>query len=247
VSEFHLLTLFPELLSSALAPTAGLLGKAQASGVIRVQAHDLRTFGIGSYNRLDDDPYGGGAGLLMRADAWSPAIASVREKVPGVHVVLLGPDGPPLSQSRVRALAAHSAIALLCPRYEGVDERVRALVDEELSLGDFVLSGGEYAALCVIDAVTRLLPGALGNSVSTDDESFAHPGRLEYAQYTRPPEVGGARVPAVLLSGNHQDIARWRLGSQVARTIERRPDLLARWPLSREELGALEFYRTRQS
>jgi len=245
--NFHLLTLFPDILSSALAPTAGLLGKAQASGVIKVEAHDLRAFGIGNYNRLDDDPYGGGAGLVMRADAWGPAIASVREKAPGVHVVLLGPDGPPLTQSRVRALSTHAAIALLCPRYEGVDERVRALVDEEVSIGDFVLSGGEYAALCVIDAVMRLLPGAIGNHVSTADESFSHPGRLEYAQYTRPPDVNGAKVPAVLVSGNHKDIAKWRLGSQVARTIERRSDLLVRWPLMREELDALEYFRTHQT
>ena len=244
MTEFHLLTLFPDLLSSAFAPTAGLLGKAHASGVIRVEAHDLRAFGIGRYNRLDDDPYGGGAGLVMRADAWAPAIASVRTKVAGVHVVLLGPDGPPLTQSRVRALAGHDKIALLCPRYEGVDERVRALVDEEISIGDFVLSGGEYAALCVIDAVMRLLPGALGNHASTADESFSHPGRLEYSQYTRPLEVGGAKVPAVLMSGNHQNIARWRLGSQVARTLERRGDLLVRWPLTREEHAAIEFFRT---
>ncbi len=240
--DFHLLTLFPRLLDSAFAPEAGLLGKAAASGVIRVLPHDLREFGTGSYNRLDDDPYGGGAGLLMRVDVWAAAISAVRTRAQDAHVVMLSPDGAPCTQAHVRRLAHKSPLVLCCPRYEGIDERVHALCDETLSVGDFILSGGDYAALALIDAVARLQPGMLGNAASLDDESFAHPGRLEHAQYTRPQEFNGAAVPPILLSGDHAKIARWRLGSQIARTLERRGDLLQRFPLTREEEEALAFY-----
>lgn len=238
--SFELLTLFPDALASALAPTAGLLGKAVASGKVVVRTRDLRKYGLGSYNSLDDDPYGGGAGMLMRVEPWAEAIAEVRRDVPGVHVVLLTPDTVPLCQAAVRRLAERPAIALCCPRYEGVDERVRSLVDAEVSIGDFVLSGGEYAALVLIDAVARLVPGVLGNDTSTSAESYSHPGRLEYAQYTRPPDFRGLKVPAVLMGGNHEKIRRYRLRSEVSRTVERRPDLLVRFPLSREELAALD-------
>jgi len=240
--DFHLLTLFPDMISSAFEPTAGLLGKAAANGVLKVHPRDLRAYGIGNYNRLDDDPYGGGGGMLMRVDAWAAAIADVRKDVPGVYVVMLTPDTVPLTQARVRRLAEYTAIAICCPRYEGIDDRVHAYVDEEVSIGDFILSGGEYAALCLIDAVSRLQPSFMGNDASPREESYTHPGRVEHAQFTRPVEFEGRSVPPVLLSGNHRDIAAVRLGSQVARTIERRPDLLQRFPLIREETDALTHY-----
>jgi tRNA (guanine37-N1)-methyltransferase len=234
--HFHLLTLFPDLLSSAFSETAGLLGKAVKNGIVSVTAHDLRAYGMGPYNSLDDEPYGGGGGMLMRVEPWAQAIGDVRKRVPGVHVVMLSPAAPPLSQAKVRALSERTSIALCCPRYEGVDERVHDYADELLSIGDFVLSGGEYAALCVIDAVSRLLPGFMGNKESPTDESYSHPGRLEHAQYTRPASFEGKDVPKVLLSGNHAQIDAFRRRSQLARTVERRPDLLQRFPLLREEL-----------
>ncbi len=238
--NFHLLTLFPDLLASAFGETAGLLGKAASSGLIRVLPYDLRAHGIGTYNSLDDEPYGGGGGMLMRVEPWAAAIKAVRAREPDVHVVMLSPAAPPLTQAKVRALSERKAIALCCPRYEGVDERVHALVDERISVGDFILSGGEYAALCVIDAVARLLPGFMGNASSPADESYTHPGRLEHAQYTRPPSFEGMDVPKVLMSGNHKDIARFKRASQLARTVDLRPDLLQRFPLLREELQILQ-------
>jgi tRNA (guanine37-N1)-methyltransferase len=240
--RFHLLTLFPDLLGSAFSEHAGLLGKAVASKLLSIENHDLRAYGMGSYNRLDDDPYGGGGGMVMRVEPWVQAIRAVRTADPTVHVVLLTPDTQPLTQATVRQLAEHESIALCCPRYEGVDERVRAYVDQEISLGDFVLSGGEYAALCVVDAVSRLLPGFMGNAKSPVEESYSHPGRVEHAQYTRPPEFEGREVPSVLMSGHHKELAEFRLASQVARTVERRPDLLQRFPLMREETEALRRF-----
>ncbi|MCC6807890.1 MAG: tRNA (guanosine(37)-N1)-methyltransferase TrmD [Deltaproteobacteria bacterium] len=239
MTAFRVLTLFPDLLSSAFHETAGLLGKAVKNSVISVTPHDLRAYGIGQYNSLDDEPYGGGGGMLMRVEPWSRAIADVRAAVANVHVVMLSPAAQPLTQARVRRLAERDAIALCCPRYEGVDERVLAYCDEVLSLGDFVLSGGEYAALCVIDAVARLRPGFMGKAEAPVDESYAHPGRIEHAQYTRPPSFEGRDVPKVLMSGNHKDIAAFRRASQLARTVERRPDLLQRFPLLREEWALL--------
>lgn len=241
MTAFHVLTLFPELLRSPLEETAGLLGKAVKNGIISVTQHDLRAYGMGSYNSLDAEPYGGGGGMLMRVEPWAQAIRDVRAKVANVHVVMLSPAAQPLTQARVRRLAERDAIALCCPRYEGVDERVHEYVDELVSIGDFVLSGGEYAALCLIDAVARLRPGFMGNTESPSDESYTHPGRLEHAQYTRPPSFEGKDVPAVLMGGNHKEIARFRRTSQIARTVERRADLLQRFPLLREELELLEF------
>lgn len=240
MTAFHVLTLFPDLLASPLSETAGLLGKAVKNGVVAVTMHDLRAYGIGNYNSLDGEPYGGGGGMLMRVEPWANAIRDVRKAVADVHVVMLSPAAPPLTQARVRRLAEKKAIALCCPRYEGVDERVMAYTDELVSLGDFVLSGGEYAALCIIDAVARLQPGFMGNQTSHEDESYSHPGRIEHAQYTRPPSFEGKDVPAVLISGDHAKIAAFKRASQLARTVERRPDLLQRFPLLREEVEILE-------
>lgn len=234
-------TLFPGLLDSALAPAVGLLGKAISKQLLTVDYLDLKAIPGGGHHQLDDAPYGGGAGLLMRADVGKAIATEARAKHPNTRVVLLTPDGVPFQQSTARRLCSVPHVTFVCPRYEGIDERARAFFDEELSLGDFILSGGEYAVLPVIDAVARLQPGMLGNQTSTVDESYSHPGRLEAAQYTRPESFEGRVVPKVLLSGHHQNIARYRLASSALRTIERRIDLVAKYPLSREEEAALTW------
>ncbi len=180
-------------------------------------------WGIGRHRVVDDTPYGGGAGMVLRADVAAAAIEAVRR--PESLVILLDPAGEPFKQARAHSLAASPHLVFLCPRYEGVDERIRPLVDLELSVGDYVLTGGELPALVVIDAVLRLLPGAI-DAASTDEESFAS-GLLEYPQYTRPAEFRGEGVPPVLVSGHHAEVAKWRHEQSVARTRERRPDLLA--------------------
>jgi tRNA (guanine37-N1)-methyltransferase len=217
-----------------------MVGRAVTSGAARVRLRSPREFGIGRHRSVDDTPYGGGSGMVMRVDCIAQCLEALdadadaggEAKEPGAparaHRVLLTPQGQPLRQDKATALAGRPAIALICGRYEGFDERVRDLVDEEISLGDFVLSGGEVAAMAVIDACLRLLPGVLGNAESTEHESHspALGGRLEYPQYTRPVEFRGVRVPEVLQQGNHAAIARWRREQAELRTAERRPDLL---------------------
>lgn len=217
------ITLFPELFETPLHTS--LLGKAVSSGLVRVGVHDLREQGLGRHRAVDDEPYGGGAGMVMRPEPIFAAVEALR--APEAHVVLLGPRGKRLDQVTCAALAARDHIVLLCGRYEGVDERVaEGLADEEISIGDYVLSGGEAAALVVIEAVTRLVPGALGNEESLATESHTS-GLLEYPQYTRPAEFRGVAVPEVLLSGDHGAVRRWRAQQSERITRERRPDLLA--------------------
>jgi tRNA (guanine37-N1)-methyltransferase len=220
----HVLTLFPEAFGSALA--VGVLRRARERGILEVSLHQLRDYADGRHRQVDDTPYGGGQGMVMKPEPLLAGIAHV-SAAGTPRRILLSPRGVPFSQERARALAAEPALLLVCGRYEGIDERVRARVDEELSIGDYVLSGGELAALVVIDAVTRLLPGAVGNEASPQDDSFSA-GLLEYPQYTRPEEFGGVRVPDVLLSGDHAAIARWRREQSLRLTLERRPELLAR-------------------
>jgi len=219
--EIDLVTLFPEMVAGPLA--ASIPGRAQQRGLATVRVHDLRQWGLGRHRSVDDAPYGGGAGMVLRPEPIAAALAALRR--PGSTVILLDAAGEPFRQARAEELAGRSHLVLVCPRYEGVDERVRALVDLEISLGDFVLSGGEIAALAVVDAVLRLLPGAIEAS-SLDQESFAH-GLLEYPQYTRPADFEGRGVPEVLASGDHGAVARWRLREAIRRTMRRRPDLLA--------------------
>jgi tRNA (guanine37-N1)-methyltransferase len=220
---FDVITLFPEVIEHASA--AGVVGKAIAAGTLAVRTHQLRDWSGGSIHPLDDHPYGGGPGMVMRPEPVYAAVEAVTAAHGPHRKILLTPQGARLDQTVVRTLAAESAVLLFCGRYEGVDERVRGLFDEEISIGDYVLSGGEPAAVVLIDAVGRLVPGVVGCAESLEAESF-NDGLLEYPQYTRPEAFRGMRVPPVLLSGNHAQIARWRRERALERTKLRRPDLL---------------------
>jgi tRNA (guanine37-N1)-methyltransferase len=229
--RFDVVTLFPELFGPFLA--TGMMGRAVAAGVLGVRLRSPRDFGLGRHKSVDDTPYGGGSGMVMRVDCIVDCLESLDADAPdGVraHRVLMTPQGRPFQQAKAIELAARPAVALVCGRYEGFDERVRAFVDEELSLGDFVLTGGEIAAMAVVDACTRLLPGVLGNAESATHESHSPSlgGLLEYPQYTRPVEYRGVRVPDVLQNGNHAHIEAWRRAEAERRTAERRPELLAK-------------------
>jgi len=225
VLSVEVLTLFPRLISAPLEES--ILGKALEKGLLRVRVTDIRDFADGRHRVTDDVPYGGGAGMVMKPEPLVAAIEAARQRLPGARVILMSPQGAPFRQARARELFEAGSLILVCGRYEGVDERVLRWVDEELSLGDFVLTGGEVPALAVIDAIARLVPGVLGNELSAHAESFSD-GLLEGPQYTRPPEFRGMRVPEVLLSGDHKKIAQRRHEQAVARTRERRPDLLTR-------------------
>jgi tRNA (guanine37-N1)-methyltransferase len=222
-------TLFPELFGPFLETS--LVGRAAGSGIVRVRTRSPRQFGIGRHLKVDDTPYGGGSGMVMRVDCVVACMESLDQDREGgvrAHRVLMTPQGQRLSQPLLRRLGERPALTLVCGRYEGFDERVRAFVDEEVSLGDFVLTGGEVAAMAIIEGVARLLPGVLGNEASTTEESHSPEsgGLLEYPQYTRPQEFRGMTVPEVLASGNHAEIARFRREQAYERTSVRRPDLL---------------------
>lgn len=220
----EILTLFPRMVAAPLEES--ILGKAREKGLLRVQVTDIREFAGGKHRVTDDVPYGGGAGMVMKPEPLVAAIEAARTRAPSARVVLMSPQGARFDQAKAVEFSRHDSLVLVCGRYEGVDERVLGWVDEELSLGDFVLTGGEVAALAVVDAVARLLPGVLGNELSAQSESFTGEGLLEGPQYTRPPEFRGLKVPDVLLSGDHARIARWRKEQALSRTRERRPDLL---------------------
>jgi tRNA (guanine37-N1)-methyltransferase len=235
--DFEVVTLFPDMFTSVLS--ASLLGRAVAAGAVAVHLTDPRDFTSDRHRSVDDAPYGGGAGMVMRPEPLAAAIEhAVTARGPALRV-LLCPSGAPLSQATVRRYAALPRLLLVCGRYEGFDERVRACVDEELSLGDYVLTGGELAAMVVIDAVARRLPGVLGNQESALDESF-EVGLLEHPQFTRPPEWRGQPVPSALVSGNHERVRRWRRRESLLRTRSRRPDLFARLALSAEDSALLD-------
>ena len=218
--EIDVLTLFPEMVSGPLA--LSIPGRIQERGLAMIRTHDLRTWGIGRHRSVDDAPYGGGAGMVMRPEPIADGIESVRRD--DSLVILMDPVGEVFAQARAGDLATRAHLIIVCARYEGVDERIRSLVDLELSIGDYILTGGELPALVVIDAVIRLLPGAI-DALSTTEESFAA-GLLEYPQYTRPPTFRGLDVPPILISGDHGAVARWRADQALARTLERRPDLI---------------------
>jgi tRNA (guanine37-N1)-methyltransferase len=233
--RLDIVTLFPEMFEGLLG--LGIVGRAVRDARVTVRFASLRDHGMGKHRRVDDTPYGGGAGMVMCPQPLIDALESLDATAPhgsdGVplvgHRVLLSPQGRPFDQSRARELSERPAVTLVCGRYEGVDERVRSFVDEELSLGDFVMSGGEIGAMAVIDACVRLLPGVVGNpeSLSEESHSAASGGLLEYPQYTRPEVYRDLQVPPVLLSGDHARIAAWRKAQSVARTQRRRPDLAA--------------------
>ena len=233
--RIHVITLFPEMFGAPLA--ASVLGRARARGVVEFSLHQLRDYATDRHLQVDDTPYGGGQGMVMKPEPLVAALEHVcaPEKP---RRILLSARGALFDQRRAEALARESALCLVCGRYEGVDERVAAHVDEELSIGDYVLSGGEIAALAVIDAVVRLLPGALGNPASATDESHTT-GLLEHPQFTRPEDFRGARPPAVLLSGDHAAIARWRREEALRVTFARRPDLLTRTSLDADDRAFL--------
>jgi tRNA (guanine37-N1)-methyltransferase len=218
--EIDVITLFPAMIEGPLSES--IPGRIREEGLATIRVHDLRRWGIGRHRSVDDTPYGGGAGMVLRPEPVAGALAELRRDQS--TVILLDPGGEVFAQGRARDLATREHLVLLCPRYEGVDERIRPLVDLELSIGDYVLTGGELPALVVIDAVIRLLPGAI-DAASTVEESFAE-GLLEYPQYTRPADFNGAGVPDVLVSGDHGAIRRWRQQAAIDRTRRRRPDLL---------------------
>jgi tRNA (guanine37-N1)-methyltransferase len=232
---FNVITLFPELID--YWAEIGLIGKSVKSGIIRIRCLSPREFTVDRHRSVDDTPFGGGAGMVMAPGPLVEAMEALDaggQGLPRAHRVLLTPQGEPMSQQHAARFARMAAVTLVCGRYEGVDERVRAFVDQELSLGDFVLNGGEVAALAVMEATARLLPGVLGNADSPRDESHGR-GLLEYPQYTRPRSFREMEVPEVLISGNHAQIERWRRKQALVRTRQRRPDLFQPLQLSEEE------------
>ncbi|MCC6438362.1 MAG: tRNA (guanosine(37)-N1)-methyltransferase TrmD [Acidimicrobiales bacterium] len=220
--RIDVLTIFPDLVEQFAA--ASLLGKARRSGLLDVRVHDLRSVATDPHRSVDDTPFGGGAGMVLMAE---PIFATVEAVEPPRPLFALGPGGRRFDQALARELASSGGFSLLCGRYEGIDHRVHSeLVDGELSIGDYVLAGGEVAAMVILEAVGRLVPGVMGNATSAEDESFSD-GLLEYPQYTRPATLRGLSVPEVLLSGDHGRIARWRRAQSLVRTASRRPDLWA--------------------
>jgi tRNA (guanine37-N1)-methyltransferase len=226
VIRFDVLSIFPEMLVSPLS--FSLLKKAQEKGLLNVNLHDIRKWAEDKHKMTDDAPYGGGCGMVMKVEPVEKALASVKSSTENSLVVLMTPQGETFSQNIAAELAGKEQIIIICGRYEGVDERIREhLVDREISIGDYILTGGELSALVVIDAVSRLVPGVLGNEESIISESFSC-GLLEYPQYTRPAEYKGWKVPDVLASGNHAEIELWKKKESLQRTYKRRPDLLAK-------------------
>jgi tRNA (guanine37-N1)-methyltransferase len=238
--KFDILTIFPDMLAGPL--TASILGKAADKGLIDVNLHNLRDWAAGKHKVTDDTPYGGGDGMVMKVEPLAAALSELREKRPASRVLLMSPQGKTFQQADAQRFSQEAGLVFVCGRYEGFDERIRSLVDEEVSLGDFVLTGGELAAATILDATARLIPGVLGAAGSSLGDSFSD-GLLEYPQYTRPAEFRGVRVPEVLISGNHKLIASWRRREQLRRTLERRPELLESAPLSKEDLLYLDELR----
>jgi len=229
---FTVITLFPTMFESPLGQS--IVKKAKEKGLISVSFVDPRDYALGRHRVTDDYPYGGGHGMIMKPEPLAAAIEGVKGKLPEARIILLSPRGRVFNHQRASELATKTDLVLVCGRYEGVDERVRTFADEELSIGDYTLSGGEPAAIVIIDAVARLIPGVLGNEKSAEEDTFSE-GLLEYPQYTRPEEFHGMKVPEVLLSGDHGRIKKWRRRMSIALTAERRPDLLAKAKLSHEE------------
>jgi tRNA (guanine37-N1)-methyltransferase len=232
--KFDVVTIFPRMIEAGLAE--GVVGRARDRGVLDVVVHDLRDFTTDRHHVVDDVPFGGGPGMVMKPEPFFTAVEAIAASrgTPGA-VVLLSPAGRRFTQAEAERLAGLRHVVLLCGRYEGVDERVRdAVATEEISIGDYVLSGGEVPALAIVDAVARLVPGVVGDEQSVAGDSFVR-GLLDYPHYTRPAEYRGRRVPDVLLSGHHGEIRKWRRAEALRRTLERRPDLLSGAALDDEE------------
>jgi tRNA (guanine37-N1)-methyltransferase len=232
--RLEVVTLFPELFEVPLRTS--VIGRAVERGIIEAEVHDLRSHGIGRHRSVDDYPYGGGAGMVLRPEPLFAAVEPLRAA--GAEIILLDPAGERLSDSMARELAGSRHLALICGRYEGIDERARTLADREVSIGDYVLTGGELPALVLIDTVARLVPGVI-EAASHESDSFSG-GVLEHPQYTRPEAFRSMEVPPVLLSGNHAEVERWRRREALRRTLQRRPDLLADAPLTAEDRTILD-------
>ena len=231
--QFDVFTLFPEIFPSYLE--SSILQRARQRGLIDVRVHNIRDFTHDKHHTTDDVPYGGGGGMVLKPEPVFEAVESISGQGTGHPIILLTPQGRVFNQSMAQELSRHEMITLICGRYEGVDERIRAhLVTDEISIGDYVLTGGELPALILMDAIARLLPGVLGDPDGAADDSHAT-GLLEYPHYTRPPEYRGEGVPEILLSGDHAKIAKWRREQSLARTLARRPDLLDKADLSEED------------
>lgn len=241
--DFIALSLFPGMFSGFFS--LGVFGQAAEAGLIRARAIDIRDFAEGRHKTADDRPFGGGSGMVMKPEPLSRAVDAAKELLPEAPVVLMSPQGRVFCQKTAREMASMPGLILVCGRYEGLDERfIEKYVDLEISVGDYVLSGGEPAAMIVMDAVARLLPGVLGNDQSAETESF-ETGLLEHGHYTRPREYGGESAPEVLFSGHHKLIEDWRRESALLRTVARRPDLFSGRRLSKEETKALFSWRER--
>ena len=240
--RIEIVSLFPELIEDAAS--YGVLGRARKKGLIDVGVSNPRDNAQDSHATVDDRPYGGGPGMVMKVEPLRTCLTQAKKRLPeGSRSIYLSAHGATLTHKRVSELSALPGMLLLAGRYEGVDERlVRSEIDEELSIGDYVLSGGEFPALVILDAVVRMLPGVLGDEQSAEQDSFVD-GLLDYPHYTRPEEIDGLKVPEVLLSGNHEAIRRWRMKESIGRTWVRRPDLLDRLELSEEQRTLLEEFR----
>ena len=235
--RFDIFTIFPEVFTPYI--TTSILQRASANGIISIQIHNIRDWTTDKHHTTDDTPFGGGGGMVMKPEPIFNAIESVADGVPDCPVILMTPQGKPLTHAIAEQFSRQERVMILCGRYEGVDERVRAhLVSDEISIGDYVLSGGELPALVLVEAVARLLPGALGDPDGAFDDSFAN-GLLEYPHYTRPPEFRGWSVPEELVSGNHPAIARWRRQQSLLRTLQKRPDLLETAELNKADMQYL--------
>ena len=238
MKQFFVLTLFPEMIQQTLSHS--IMGRAQKEGHISVEAINIRDYTLNKQKHVDDYPYGGGAGMVMQAQPIYDAYQSIAEKAKGARVVYMTPQGRPFTQRIAEELSQEENLVFLCGHYEGIDERIiEEIVTDEISLGDFVLTGGELAAITIIDAVSRLVPGVLCKEDSFADESFSDV-LLEYPQYTRPPVFHGKEVPEILLSGHHANIAKWRREQSLIRTVKKRPDLLETAELTAKERQFVE-------
>jgi len=239
---FHILTLFPEMFTGPLSES--IIRRAVDAGVLSFSFHNIRDWSTDRHRTVDDAPYGGGPGMVMKVEPIARCLDHLRESLPHAPIIMMTPQGERFDDRTARELATFDSIIIICGRYEGIDERVRILYPvREISIGDYVLTGGELPAMVVIDAVSRFVPGVLGSDASSGEESFAD-GSLEYPHYTRPPLFRGEGVPDTLLSGNHAEIARWRRRESLRRTARRRPDLIERLDLSPEERRFVESIRS---